>query len=269
MNDKLPDKIEKFAAQLMAFTDPARVYRLKKKPGPDEIVYAGFNDRAFAGVIDAGLCIFLFYQPFYAIARMLFGHERAMQFYSLAGLAMTQEQQLAMVSSPGYFTDYILNSIMQMAVIGAVYIVVWSYSSATPGKWLLRMRIVDARTGCRPTQRQFIIRFFAAILSFLPLTLGFLWIAFDEKKQGWHDKLAGTVVVKVKHWRLTPPDVSEYPEAALAAMAAEAEEEEEEEEDTEDKAEKEEETAKFAVVSMPEDEPVEDEKDVPSGKQDA
>jgi uncharacterized RDD family membrane protein YckC len=29
-----------------------------------------------------------------------------------------------------------------------------------------------------------------------PMCLGFLWIAFDKRKQGWHDKLAGTVVVR-------------------------------------------------------------------------
>ncbi|HKF94921.1 MAG TPA: RDD family protein, partial [Gammaproteobacteria bacterium] len=31
-----------------------------------------------------------------------------------------------------------------------------------------------------------------------PLGLGFLWIAFDKRKQGWHDKLAATVVVRPK-----------------------------------------------------------------------
>jgi uncharacterized RDD family membrane protein YckC len=32
----------------------------------------------------------------------------------------------------------------------------------------------------------------------LPLCLGFIWVAFDRKKQGWHDKIARTVVVRVK-----------------------------------------------------------------------
>ena len=27
--------------------------------------------------------------------------------------------------------------------------------------------------------------------------LGFIWILFDSKRQGWHDKLAGTVVIEV------------------------------------------------------------------------
>jgi len=31
---------------------------------------------------------------------------------------------------------------------------------------------------------------------FIPLVLGFLWVGWDARKQGWHDKLAGTVVIK-------------------------------------------------------------------------
>jgi uncharacterized RDD family membrane protein YckC len=39
-------------------------------------------------------------------------------------------------------------------------------------------------------------RFFAYFVSIFPACLGFLWIAFDRRKQGWHDKIAGTVVVR-------------------------------------------------------------------------
>jgi uncharacterized RDD family membrane protein YckC len=36
----------------------------------------------------------------------------------------------------------------------------------------------------------------AAIIDSILLALGFIWVAFDNRKQGWHDKLAGTVVVR-------------------------------------------------------------------------
>jgi uncharacterized RDD family membrane protein YckC len=39
-------------------------------------------------------------------------------------------------------------------------------------------------------------RYFAYFLSTIPLGLGLIWVAFDKRKQGWHDKLAGTVVIK-------------------------------------------------------------------------
>jgi uncharacterized RDD family membrane protein YckC len=44
---------------------------------------------------------------------------------------------------------------------------------------------------------QCIGRYFAYFLSFLGLCLGFMWVGWDERKQGWHDKLAGTLVVRV------------------------------------------------------------------------
>ncbi|MXW15108.1 MAG: RDD family protein [Rhodothermaceae bacterium] len=71
----------------------------------------------------------------------------------------------------------------------------WVAKQATPGKMVIRAKIVDARTGMVPTTGQHIGRYFAYILSTIPLFLGFIWIAIDARKQGWHDKLAGTVVV--------------------------------------------------------------------------
>ncbi|WP_193162452.1 RDD family protein [Microbulbifer hainanensis] len=77
-------------------------------------------------------------------------------------------------------------------------ILFWIYKSATPGKMAVKARIVDARTGKAPTVQQSVIRYIGYIVSTIPLCLGFLWIAWDSKKQGWHDKMAGTVVIRPK-----------------------------------------------------------------------
>jgi uncharacterized RDD family membrane protein YckC len=42
---------------------------------------------------------------------------------------------------------------------------------------------------------QYIIRYLGYYVSIFALGLGFLWVAWDDKKQGWHDKMAGTVVI--------------------------------------------------------------------------
>ena len=60
-------------------------------------------------------------------------------------------------------------------------------------------RIVDAKTGGKPTTRQLIVRYLGYFVSTIPLGLGLLWVAFDPRKQGWHDKLAGTVVVRPRN----------------------------------------------------------------------
>lgn len=57
-------------------------------------------------------------------------------------------------------------------------------------------RIVDATTGQPASTGQLVGRYFAYFVSIIPLCLGLFWVAFDRKKQGWHDKLAETVVVR-------------------------------------------------------------------------
>jgi uncharacterized RDD family membrane protein YckC len=57
------------------------------------------------------------------------------------------------------------------------------------------MKIVDAKTGADPSVTQCLLRFLGYFVSIFTL-LGFLAIATDSRKQGWHDKIAGTVVIK-------------------------------------------------------------------------
>lgn len=78
-----------------------------------------------------------------------------------------------------------------------IVIALWIRKQATPGKMVFSARVVDAATGQPLTFRQAVGRYLAYFVSAIPLCLGMLWVAFDCKKQGWHDKLAGTVVVRI------------------------------------------------------------------------
>ncbi len=73
----------------------------------------------------------------------------------------------------------------------------WVRWCATPGKLLLDCRVVDSRTLQPLSLKQATIRALGYIISALPFYLGFVWIAFDKRKQGLHDKLAGSVVLQV------------------------------------------------------------------------
>ena len=75
-------------------------------------------------------------------------------------------------------------------------ILFWRFRGATPGKMLVKARIVTAGDLATPSTAKLVGRFFAYFVSIVPVFLGFLWIAFDKRKQGWHDKLAGTVVIR-------------------------------------------------------------------------
>ena len=82
-----------------------------------------------------------------------------------------------------------------LVAIAAAVIGFWRYCGATPGKLALALKVVDARSGQPPSTGRLVVRFLAYFVSAMPLYLGFLWIAIDRRKQGWHDKIAGTVVI--------------------------------------------------------------------------
>lgn len=82
-------------------------------------------------------------------------------------------------------------------VLPAVLVVwLWSKMQATPGKLAMGARIVDADTGGEPSMTQLVIRYVGYFVSTIPLGLGLIWVGFDRRKQGWHDKMANTVVIK-------------------------------------------------------------------------
>ncbi|NOY67012.1 MAG: RDD family protein [Gammaproteobacteria bacterium] len=90
------------------------------------------------------------------------------------------------------FWDVMLNYVLPALVV----IIFWVYKSATPGKMLTGLVIVDAKSGNKPSTGQFIVRYLGYYVSMIPLFLGLIWVGIDKRKQGWHDKLAGTVVIK-------------------------------------------------------------------------
>jgi uncharacterized RDD family membrane protein YckC len=85
--------------------------------------------------------------------------------------------------------------LIQVVIPAVAVILFWKYRGATPGKMAISARIVDATTGGAPSTARLVGRYFAYIVSALPLFAGFLWIGIDRRKQGFHDKLANTVVV--------------------------------------------------------------------------
>jgi uncharacterized RDD family membrane protein YckC len=98
------------------------------------------------------------------------------------------------MSSSGFAA--IPNLLISYVAPAIAVIAFWVARQATPGKMVFGARIVDARTGNSLTVRQSIGRYLGYFVSTIPFGLGLIWVAFDPRKQGWHDKLAGTVVVR-------------------------------------------------------------------------
>jgi len=93
---------------------------------------------------------------------------------------------LAFVSGPPVF----------LIIALAYFAGMWAWKGTTIGGIVLKLHV--ARCDGQPvTFLTALVRGLAAALSVFVLFLGFLWIAWDQDKQGWHDKIAGTVVVRL------------------------------------------------------------------------
>ncbi len=103
------------------------------------------------------------------------------------------------------FLDVILVSILGGIVGGpplgllvalAYFAGMWTWKSTTVGGILLNLKVV--RLDGKPvTFVVALVRGLASAFSFIVLFLGFLWMIWDRDKQTWHDKIAGTVVIRV------------------------------------------------------------------------
>jgi uncharacterized RDD family membrane protein YckC/cytoskeletal protein CcmA (bactofilin family) len=73
----------------------------------------------------------------------------------------------------------------------------WAWKGTTVGGVVLKLQVVRQANGGTLTFVVALVRALAAAFSIFVLFLGFFWIAWDRDKQGWHDKIAGTLVVRL------------------------------------------------------------------------
>lgn len=138
---------------------------------PEQFEYVGFWPRVGAAIIDSILILMvltplllMFFGPSY------FGSERA---------------------APGslvFLFEWLLPAVAVVAF--------WIARQATPGKMAIRAKLVDAVTGEKPIPGQLVLRYLGYYVAMLPLFIGIIWVAFDPRKQGWHDKIGRTLVVR-------------------------------------------------------------------------
>lgn len=140
-------------------------------PGVAEASYVGFRTRVVAGLIDVVLIS--------AITSPL--------LYLIYDATYFQGQQSAF-----------WHLMLRYVLLAIAVIAFWEYQSAMPGKMVIGAKIVDASDFGAPSTGQLIERYFAYIPSGLLLGLGYFWIICDPRKRAWHDKLANTVVIRVR-----------------------------------------------------------------------
>src|SRR5271166_4159799 len=89
---------------------------------------------------------------------------------------------------------------LHLLVLAAYGAVMWKMRGSTIGGILFDLQVVRV-DGLEMDWATAVVRALSCFLSAVVAGLGFLWIAFDSDKQGWHDKIAGTVVVRVPKGR--------------------------------------------------------------------
>jgi uncharacterized RDD family membrane protein YckC len=142
------------------------------KTGKD-LEYVGFWPRVGASLLDA-LLILLITVP---------------TLVSIYGVDYFDSEKTGLIAGP---SDFLVSWVFPFVLT----VLFWVWLQATPGKMVVSARVVDAKTGGTLSVGQAMGRYIAYVLSVLPFGIGIIWVAIDPRKQGWHDKVAGTVVVR-------------------------------------------------------------------------
>jgi len=147
--------------------------------------YAGFWQRLGAYLLDFFIVLALALIPAVIVGLLVYA-----AVYPSGQLFVTQQQQedaQGAASAAGWAV---------YGLIGLVYYLVGWSSGATWGMRAMGLRMVvleDPQSA--PGFGRALVRYLVSVISGLPLYLGYLWMLWDDKKQTWHDKAAGTVVV--------------------------------------------------------------------------
>jgi len=160
--------------------------------------YAGFVSRLMAFVIDAVIISF----TIGAVTWFLSVTATVLQLRSFLGFS------LSALPGSAEFIDALFGpvtaSVFVAFVIIAYQVFFIAFAGQTPGKALLGLRVVSM-DGKRLGYGKAILRLIGYIVSGLPLYLGFIWIIFDDRRQAWHDKIAGTCVIYT--WEARPDEL--------------------------------------------------------------
>lgn len=98
----------------------------------------------------------------------------------------------------------IAGNLLSLLVNIAYFVAFWMWRGQTPGKMLLGIRLVR-QDGSKVTIGVALLRYLGYIVSTAVLFIGFIWIAFDSRNQGFHDKMAETYVVRIPEAPITAP----------------------------------------------------------------
>jgi uncharacterized RDD family membrane protein YckC len=146
--------------------------------------FAGFWRRLVAYLIDSTIITIVFFVLFMI----------AMMAFLFGSISVNSSKWLADLMDPTKASSLLIFTwIFYAAIMIAYFTYFHGTTGRTPGKMLLSLQVLSADG----TFISFGIAFLRSVGYFISsiFYLGYIWAAFDKKKQGWHDKIAGTIVI--------------------------------------------------------------------------
>jgi len=169
---------------------------------PPPTKYAPYNPRMLASSIDVGLALLIVVPVVEWLSSLLYAPVNSDAIAGILGGGIDTDNPGPIIKALWKYTleqhllqRMVFDNMMQFIGLGLCILPFWFRYSTTPGKMLFRLQIRDAKTLEPMTREQAMTRYLGYVVSAVPLTLGFIWPLFNRKKQGFHDLIAGTVVI--------------------------------------------------------------------------
>jgi hypothetical protein len=164
---------------------------------PNAPRYGDVLDRAMAAAIDLGVLYFMFHKVFEWFSYKLYARADR----TLIGQASASDnagESFGLLWQSGLVHLWFINAAIQLVIIGMFLVGMQVLWQATPGKWIMGLKIVRRKTLAPIAPWRYLLRYVAYIPAALPLMIGIIWASFNKERRGWHDMIAGTVVINTR-----------------------------------------------------------------------
>ena len=158
-----------------------------QQPAAGQYTYAGFWVRLIARLLDS-LIVGL---PLAVLLGLI-----AVAAGAVAGTSSNSGQGTQTAAGAVFSAIFILFYLVAIVVGVGYWVYFWGTSGQTFGMRVLKLRLVDAATGGPIGIPRALVRWLMTIVNSWACYLGWIWVAFDPRKQGWHDKVANSVVLQ-------------------------------------------------------------------------
>lgn len=151
--------------------------------------HAGFGARLVAAIID-GILISIVT----GVINGIFGTALGVGSSLMNTDNITDEAALGLLTA--VIGGSLLIMFINMVISWGYYIIMTGAKGATIGKMIMKLEVVDENYQKISYGKAALRETIGKFVSSLVFCLGYLWVLFDDKKQGWHDKIAKTYVIK-------------------------------------------------------------------------